>query len=134
MRILIVEDEPVSAAVLSHMVQNYGEVSIANDGEEALEKFLDARKKGQSFDLIFLDIMMPNADGQEVLDAIRACEDEAELPSEQRSCVIMVTAVSDPRNLYLAHRSSCQDYLTKPVVKEKLVSALKQLGFEPIKK
>lgn len=67
MRILIAEDEVELAGALKFLLEkNRFSVDVVHDGEEALERF-----QGAAYDVIVLDIMMPGADGMEVLAGIR---------------------------------------------------------------
>lgn len=128
MRILIVEDEPVSARLIEDIVSNYGDVERAKNGEECFDKFCAAIDAGKPFDLIFLDIMMPGVDGQEALAAIREVEESSGLPAESGVKVVMTTALDDSQNLYQAHVSGCHGYIVKPFGREDVFRALRKIG------
>jgi len=129
MRALVVEDEPVSARTLAEMIAPFGESEIARNGVEAFDKFRAACEDGRAFDLILLDIMLPEADGQEFLAAARAYEEERGIMQPDGVKVVMTTAVEDPQDVYQAHALGCSDYLVKPIDKEKILKTLKRLGF-----
>ena len=131
MRILIAEDDPVSALLLNKIVAPLGEVVTVKNGEEAYNQYCDSIEQGRPFELALFDIMMPEVDGQEALSAIREFEQESNIPEEQCLKVIIVTALDDADNIYLAHRSRCTDYITKPVTKERILSALAKLNLTP---
>ena len=76
MKTLIVEDEFTSRRLLQKILAAYGECDIAIHGKEALEAFRLARDEREPYDLICLDIMMPEMDGQETLKMIRKTEEE----------------------------------------------------------
>ena len=61
MRILIAEDDYVSRTFLYKFLSNYGECDVTVDGIEALEVFIMSLDEGQHYDLICLDIMMPES-------------------------------------------------------------------------
>ena len=65
MRILIAEDEPVSAKIILSYVSPLADCVHVWNGEEAFEEFCRALDSDQPFDLVLLDIMMPEVDGQE---------------------------------------------------------------------
>ncbi len=71
MKTLIVDDDFVSRLVLQNVLMAYGEAHIAVNGKEAVEVFTVALRLGSPYDVICLDIMMPEMDGQDVLRSIR---------------------------------------------------------------
>lgn len=100
-KILIVEDDPSIQALLHDFIQEAGyRVVLAADGVEALAEF-----SGQDFDLILLDIMLPQIDGYGVCGAIRQTSD---IP------VIMLTALDDEENQLKGLDLQADDYITKP--------------------
>ena len=128
MRILIAEDEPVSAKLLSSIVSEFGETDITANGAAALAAYSRGIREDRPYDLILLDIMMPEVDGQEVLQEIREMEQESGVSEDRRVKVIMVTALDDGANIYRAHASDCLDYLTKPINRERIVTILRRLN------
>ena len=79
------------------------------------------------YDLVLLDIMMPGMDGQEVLRKLRAIEKESGVSGKDESVIIMVTAISCPRNVLEAFfKGGCTDYIEKPVLRETLFGKLKE--------
>ncbi len=129
MRILIMEDDFTSATVLQKIMSEYGEVVIASDGREAVDIYLDNANKKQRFQLICLDIMVPEIDGQEVLKIIRNHENENGLSNlKLRAKVVMITALNDIDNLMSSFREQCEGYIIKPFSREKINKTLSQLG------
>lgn len=128
MRILIVEDEPLSAKLIESIVKPYGDCHRVDNGDKAFDAFCDAYEGHEPFDLILLDIMMPEVSGQEALAAIRDYEKNNGIPLSEGVKVIMTTALDDPGNLYQAHREGCCEYLTKPIDKDKLIRTMKRVG------
>lgn len=131
MRFLIAEDDAVSARVLKKIVERFGDVETAENGELAFDLFQQKLDAGSPFDVIFLDIMMPEVGGQEALEAIREYEEMKGVDPAQGSKVIMVTALTDGGNIYQALRNSCVDYVTKPVSLDGISRCLQRLGFQP---
>lgn len=84
--------------------------------------------RGQSYDLICLDIMMPQMDGHDTLAAIRQIEKEHGINGLDGAKVIMTTALSDSKNIMGAFRTGCEAYIVRPVAKEKLLEEMGKLG------
>jgi two-component system chemotaxis response regulator CheY len=127
MKTLIVEDDFVSRLLLQASLTPYGECHIAVNGREAVEAFRAAREQGQRYDLVCMDIMMPEMDGQEALRQIRKLEDDADILSGDAVKVVMTTALDDIGNVMTAFKGLCDAYLMKPIEKAKLLAKLKSL-------
>jgi two-component system, chemotaxis family, chemotaxis protein CheY len=127
MRILIVEDEFISRHLLQELLLPYGICDTAINGKEALEVFINALDSGNPYDLICLDIMMPEMDGQEVLKNIRAIEREKGILGLDGTKIIMTTALEDFGNIKSAFVEQCEGYLVKPITKHKIIKQLKEL-------
>ena len=127
MKILIVEDDPLSQQLLLRYLKDQGETVIAEDGEKAVASFREALG-GRRFDLICLDIMLPYLDGQAVLRQVRTIEEAQGLEGLAGCKVIMLTALRDVENVMRAFRSQCEGYLSKPISKERLFREIRTLG------
>lgn len=129
MKILIVEDEIVSQALLSEMLSAYGVCDVVSDGLQAIEAIRDGFDTQERYDLICLDIVLPKMDGQAVLGEIRRMEKERGLLGSDKSKVMMTTVLNDSENILEAFvKGQCEAYLTKPISKEKLENQLVDLG------
>lgn len=129
MRILIVEDDFVSRNVLQHILTDFGQCDIAVDGNEAVNAFKLAWSESQPYDLIFMDIMMPNLNGHEALVQIRDFEEKMELDCNSEVKVIMITALDDNKNVSDAfYKGGASSYFVKPVSRKKIVAELRLLG------
>ena len=114
--ILVVDDEPINQQVFkNHLSNEHYELTQAMNGEEAI----NALKKGQHFDLVLLDIMMPSMSGYEVCRKIR----EKNLPSELP--VIIVTAKNQVQDLVHGLALGANDYLAKPFTKQEFLARVK---------
>lgn len=131
MKILIVEDDFVSRKLLLTILASYGECDVAVNGQEAIEAFKIALDEGRKYDLVCLDIMMPEKDGHEVLKEIREVEKGFNIVGLDGVKVIMTTALTDSKNVVQAFREQCEAYMVKPIDKEKLLSKIEELGLIP---
>lgn len=132
MKFLIVEDDPAGAELLSMILAEHGEVDEVNDGPAAIEAFDDAWSKGSPYDVIFLDIMMPDMDGHDVLRVIRQRERGLSLPHLREVKVIMTTAIDSAESVSMAfHEGRAAAYLVKPIYAHRVIRELAKLGIIP---
>ena len=111
--ILVVDDNP---KFLADALPMYGyDVTVATDGLEAL-KLLG--KENAHFDLILLDVMMPNMDGWDTLKAIRKNKQTEYTP------VIMITAVSEDQKIVSGLKIGADDYIVKPFILPNLLARI----------
>lgn len=102
--LLLVEDDAVLAEVLSRALCDLGHsVTVAGSGEQALESL---HGRGNSVDLVLLDVMLPGIDGFEVCRRIRA---RGTVP------VILLTARGDPIDVVAGLEGGADDYVVKPI-------------------
>jgi two-component system chemotaxis response regulator CheY len=126
MRTLIVEDDFTSRLLLQAFLSQYGECHIAVNGMEALAAFRSGRETGQNYDLICMDIMMPEMDGQTAVREIRAIEESGGTLSSNGVKIIMTTAVDDVKSVVKSFKSLCDAYLFKPIDTQKLLGHIKE--------
>jgi len=126
---LVVEDDATSRLMLHGLMSRYGECHIALNGKEALEAFHSARQAGNPFDLICMDIQMPEMDGQEAVSQIRATElkDEGKVGVK----ILMTTSVRNVKTILASYAAKCDGYLMKPLDGKRLEERLRALGLMP---
>ncbi|MGL1901860.1 MAG: response regulator [Fibrobacterales bacterium] len=130
MKILIVEDDFINIKVIKHLADKYGDTDLALDGNEAVETVTKEVEAGSHFDLILLDIMMPEKDGIAALKEIRELEHKHGLfhgSDGKGAKIIMVTASNDRKNFLNAFKEQCDGYIQKPVTPDKFEDALKKV-------
>lgn len=129
LKILIVEDDFISRRILRELLVPYGKCDMAKDGEEAVQAFYLGWEEQVPYDLICMDVMMPEMDGQEALQRIRDMEKEMGIIGSQEVKVIMATALDDLKNVIKAyHDGGATSYIVKPISKNNLVEEMKKLG------
>ena len=131
LRILIVEDDFASYKVLQEYLKDYGECCFATDGQDAVEAFQDALKLGRPYDLICLDIMLPNMNGHHALKQIHKIERTYGIPPERSVKVIMTTAIDDSEVMAQAFNHGCKAYLIKPITTDRIYREMKKLEMIP---
>ena len=128
LKILIVEDDFVGRKLLFKHLSAFGEVDLAVDGAEAVKAFYMSMLKKTPYDLICLDVMMPEMDGQEVLKSIRETEIRHGIRPGLGAKIIMTTALDDTESIMKAFREQCDGYLVKPIKRGALLSTMQDLG------
>ncbi|MEW6594083.1 MAG: ATP-binding protein [Thermodesulfobacteriota bacterium] len=127
-RILLVEDNAVNQKLASIIITRQGfQLGVAADGVEALEQL-----KNQEFDLVLMDVQMPNMDGHTATRKIREIEADPERRREyvslrQRTTplrIIGLTAHARKEDEVACYESGMDGFLTKPIVKDKLIATL----------
>jgi two-component system chemotaxis response regulator CheY len=128
MKVLIAEDERVSAVLLKEIMSSWGSVDIAENGEMAFDLYKKAYDRYQMYDVICLDIMMPHFSGQQVLEKIRDFEINHGIGGRDMVPVIMTTALSDEKNVMNAFlKGTCDGYVVKPMTTAKMKNELLRL-------
>jgi len=124
-RVLLVEDDFVSRLMLQTFLSRYGECHIAVNGKEAVEAFRAALERGQKYDLVCMDIMMPEMDGREAVRQVRALEEAHGILSSSGAKIVMTTAVEDIKEVIQCFQQLCDAYLMKPIDLGQLLSLMK---------
>ena len=127
-RTLIVEDDFGARTILKAFLSPYSDCDIAVDGNEAIEAFRIGIENKKTYDLICLDIMMPNMDGRDALKKIRAKEEENGMGGIEGVKIIMTSALDEQKSIVGSFLDQCEAYLVKPIKKEHLVERLQILG------
>jgi len=128
MKTLIVEDDFTSRLLLQTLLSRYGECHIAVNGREAVKAFRMAAGDGSPYDLICMDIMMPEMDGQEALRQVRALEEERGVFPPHGAKIVMTTALNEIKEVFRSFESLCDAYLVKPIDTADLLGKLRSLG------
>jgi signal transduction histidine kinase len=115
-KILIVDDMAVNLELMKSVLNTVPDYSVVcvNNGKSAIQK-----AKSNYFDLILLDIMMPEMDGFEVCSILK------NYPTTKNIPIIFLTALSDPQNIQKAFQVGAVDYISKPFLKEELLARIK---------
>ena len=127
MKSLIVDDVLIIRNMLERILKQYGGCDVAPNGAEAIQKF-ENNLKNNPYDLICLDIMMPNTDGLKVVETVREIEGKNSIKDSAKVKIVMITAMSEMDFVNSALKMGCDDYIIKPVNNQILLKKLKKLG------
>ena len=115
-RVLAVDDNSVNLAVIQNHLAAHGiAVTTATSGRAALQRLAE----DPSYDLVLLDVMMPEITGYEVCERIRESHSAHELP------VVLVTAKGQPGDMVRGFDAGANDYLTKPFSRSELLARIR---------
>jgi DNA-binding NtrC family response regulator len=115
MKILVVDDESIALMSIQRMLRRRGirDVRICDSGTKAVELI-----KAEAFDVVLLDLLMPDTDGMQVLEATKPFKPDVEF--------VILTAVDDVASAVKAIRLGAFDYLVKPVENDRLMIAIER--------
>ncbi|SMP57889.1 response regulator [Anoxynatronum buryatiense] len=128
MRILICDDHDASRIVLSKYLARYGTCTLVDNGAEAISLYAESQQSDEPFQLVCIDILMPQMDGFNTLRSIRELEKVFSPKDTDKLKVIMVTALDDTDNIHQAYSLGCDAYLMKPYTLQQVDDTLKSLG------
>lgn len=128
MRILIAEDEMISRKFIYKFLSKYGECDLTIDGGEAIDAYMMALDEGEPYDLVCLDIMMPDIDGIKALKIIRNIEKERQVPDDKKAKIIMTTALNDVAKVQESFKLGSEGYAVKPINTKKMVDVMTRIG------
>ena len=119
LRVLVMEDSPVNQIVIQKMLSNQGcTIDIAKDGAQGVKMW-----EKNSYDLIFMDVQMPEMNGFEATAFIRnSGEDNSDIP------IIAMTGNATQEDKEKCLESGMDDYLSKPISKERVYQVMQRWG------
>ena len=127
MKALVVDDDLMTRIVLQEILSGYADVHSCVDGNEAVLAYKRALERGDPYDLICMDVLMPVMGGIEALTLIRR-EEELHFPLRPRATkVIITTASGDTDTISQAFRELCDAYIIKPVDAEEFTNVVECL-------
>jgi two-component system chemotaxis response regulator CheY len=132
MKILIVEDDFGSRVSIQRMLSPFSVCDVAINGKEAVDAFNASLEEGEPYDLICMDIMMPEMNGREALSLIREKEKLYNIAPRDEVKIVMMTALDMAKDVIDAYyNGGCTSYLVKPILKENVMKMLKELKLMP---
>lgn len=128
LRCLVVDDDELGRELLIFNLQGIADCDAAANGRDALEKYSDSLESNP-YDVIFLDIVMPEMDGHEAAKAIRRMEMDRGITPDKGINIIVLSSLSTPQDIIKSYVSAQSvAHLVKPFKVEKLKKTLRKLG------
>ena len=111
-RVLVVDDDFLNRKLILDILKGKAECDVAANGQEALTAYAHSLKKKEPYQVVLLDVSMPEVDGMEVLKSIRADEAKRGIRLGTGIPVIMVTG---HKEFFMnSFSTGCDDYILKP--------------------
>lgn len=125
LKVLVADDNSTNIEVVSRMLklESVYDVTIAKDGQEAFDLVKGSMAKNESFDVIFMDVQMPNVDGLQSTRLIRGMG--------YKSPIVALTAFSEESNVKDCIDSGMDEFLSKPIRRPQLKQVLKRFATIP---
>jgi signal transduction histidine kinase/CheY-like chemotaxis protein len=116
-RVLLAEDGPDNQRLITAFLKKIGAaVELAENGRIAVEKALEARDHGRPYDIIFMDMQMPEMDGYQATRLLRS--------REYPGPIVALTAHAMAQDAQKCLAAGCDEYLTKPIDRKLLVATI----------
>ncbi len=126
---MIVDDDKRILLLLEKFLSTYADCVVADNGKDAVKAFRVALEEGRPFAAVFMDIMMPDASGHEVVQLLRAIEKEVGVEEVGIFKLVMISAISDVKNVTFSFfKGQADAFVAKPFSKKDLIDNLKQAG------
>ncbi len=125
-KVLIVDDEVSCRSIIQRILSKDFECILAEDGQTAAKIFSQEVHKGKAFDLVILDLMLPDMYGLELMKLIKAAEETGMIDNSK---VLVLSGVDGSQQVVDAYENGVDGYLTKPINAGELKTELGKLGF-----
>ena len=128
MRTLIVDKEEPFRTALKAALQGLGDCHEALDRESALNLFRESLAAGHPFDLVTLDIGMPDLGRDSIIKEIREIEDQLQVSQSRRACILVITELDERQIKTDCIMHGCDDFITKSIETNLIMDKLAQFG------
>jgi two-component system, chemotaxis family, chemotaxis protein CheY len=129
MRVLIVDDDFYSRSFLEYILHPYASCDVAENGEEAVMAFQQALKDQKPFELVCMDLRMPEIDGATAMREIRDMERDFGIKPERKARIIVTSVLEDGEDTHNAmFLGDATAFLQKPIEEKSLLAEMRRLG------
>ena len=128
-KILIVDDSAAIREQLTAILSPLAECHVAANGQEAVDKIRETQGKAKNFELVIMDVIMPEKDGLTAVKEIREFEKENGWSGNDTLTIIIATTIKDPSRILIAQYECGADaYIAKPFTEETVLQTLRNNG------
>ena len=129
MRALIVDDDFYSRSFLEYLLHPYAVCDMAENGEEAVMIYQKALKEQNPYDLVFMDLRMPEIDGSTAMREIRSVERDMGVAAGKGAKIVITSVLEDAEDTHNAmFLGDAAAFLQKPIEEKALLTELRRLG------
>ena len=131
MKSLIIDDDNTCRYIFQALLSKYGQSDVFSNAFDAIEAYKTSLNKENPYELILIDIMMPEMNGYEVLQNIRLLEEERNISFPYNAKIILTTGLDDIENRQIEQKLDAQSetYLIKSSDHNALYEKLNLFGF-----
>ncbi len=127
MRILIFEVKDTNRKLLETVLSEYGVCRVTADGNTAIDLFRQALNQRDFYDLIVVDVSMPDHNGMIVLRQIRETEKTSNVTMGNKARIVAVTGKLGNDEMKLLLDIDCDDYLVKPFNSQNIIDVMNDI-------
>jgi len=124
MKILVIDKDPAISKLFEELPIDITELQVLRSGDAAIGGVKNALKRRDPFELISIDIDLPDMDGRQVILEIRKMEKEFLTPGTDRAFVMMLTAMADEKSVKTSFAAGCNAFVIKPFKVETIIKTL----------
>jgi DNA-binding response OmpR family regulator len=131
MRTLVIDDDYSCSTMFSMFFKRYGDCDITSIGQDGITAYKNAVRSGNMYDLVVIDLILPDTNGIEILKLIRAEEDMCNVSDDFRTKVLLTTSLDDEENRIIEKilTKGIEAYYVKTFANGGLREKLTELGF-----
>ena len=128
MKVLVIEDDSSTQLLVKKIFGDNVELTVCGESVEGIDLFVDKMIAFDPFDVVLIDINLPDLNGVHTLHLLRRFELVKGIMDKRKAKIIMMTGTADEQNVKSSLANGCDQFLIKPVSKEKVEAKFKAVG------
>lgn len=124
-KILVVDDNEANRELILEILEGTAKCDVAENGNQAFKAYMKVSGEDHPYDLILLDIAMPEINGIQLAKLIQEYERFLRVPPEKATPIIIITAYKE--RLTEAEAVGCKDFILKPVLPDTLRKKIEEV-------